>query len=304
MCGKNLIKGVFPHRVFSAVVCALPSPYSLVGHAGHPFLPATPTMISLDKVSFSYPASEKPIFLNLTLEIGKGSWVAISGPDGSGKTTLCKLVKGLLKPTSGSISFAEPCGQDRVGYLGGDPYDSLVGISVAEDVIFGLENLNLSQLEMEVRLEQALRWTGLLGMENRLVHTLSGGEQQKLALAGALAMGSDVLIIDEALNMIDNAARKITRDLMESLRKDRGLTILEAASVYFLPTVDRIIFLSDGEIMSDSSPDAFAASELGSRWIRLTGGVGALRQGLAAALGGVSASDEETKASETLKCNS
>jgi energy-coupling factor transport system ATP-binding protein len=297
-------KRVFPHRVFSVVARPLPSSFLLVGRAGRPFLSATLKMISLDKVCFSYSASGKPVFRGLSLEIEKGSWIVMAGPDGSGKTTLCKLVKGLLKPTSGSLTFDNSRGQDGVGYLGGDPYDSLVGISVAEDVIFGLENLNLSQPEMETRFKRALRWTGLSGMEERLVHTLSGGEQQKLALAGALAEGSDVLVIDEALNMLDKAARRMTLDLIDSLRKDRGLTILEAASACFQPRADRIIFLLGGEIVSDSSPDAFAASELGSRWVGLMGGETVLRRWVAAALGGVSTLDEETKDSETLKCSS
>jgi energy-coupling factor transport system ATP-binding protein len=234
-------------------------------------------MISLENICFSYPTSTRPVFCDLTLKIERGSWVLITGPDCSGKTTLCKLVKGLLRPTSGSVAFDDSRGQDSVGYLGGDPYDSLVGITVAEDVIFGLENLSLTQQEMAGRFEEALRWTGLSGMEGRLIHTLSGGEQQKLALAGALSGGSSVLVIDEALNMLDKATLKTARDLLQSLREERALTIIEAGSaIFFQPPVDRIIFLSDGKIASDSGVDAFAASELGSRWIRLTGGLEAL----------------------------
>jgi energy-coupling factor transport system ATP-binding protein len=237
-------------------------------------------MISLDKISFSYPGSAKAVFQDLSLNIARGTWVVIGGPDGSGKTTLCKLVKGLLRPTAGSVIFQAPLEQTRVGYLGGDPYDCLVGISVAEDVIFGLENLNLSQQEMERRLEEVLRWTELSGMEERLVHTLSGGEQQKLAFAGALAGGADVVVIDEALNMLDKAARRATFDLLESLRKERTLTIIEAASARFQSAADRIVFISNGTILSDSGIDAFMASELGSRWLQLISGSHALRQRL------------------------
>jgi energy-coupling factor transport system ATP-binding protein len=259
------------------------------------------TMVSLETVSFCYPNSEQPVFSNLSLTVKKGSWVVLVGPDGSGKTTLCKLVKGLLQPTSGSIAFSDCRGQGSVGYLGGDPYDSLVGISVAEDVIFGLENLNLSQHEMKRRLEEALRRTGLSGMEERLVHTLSGGEQQKLALAGALAEGIDVLVIDEAFNMLDKVARNATRDLLSMLRKERMLTIVEAASCHFESEADRIIFLSDGKIVSDSTVDAFVSSELGSRWLRLTGGIQALRRGLADMPDCLSALEEIIKRRRNIK---
>ncbi|HMK33575.1 MAG TPA: ABC transporter ATP-binding protein [Desulfomonilaceae bacterium] len=233
-------------------------------------------MLSVENVSFAYGAHEKPVFRGLNLTVSKGSWVLITGLDGSGKTTLCKLLKGLLQPLSGTIRY-DFSGQELIGYLGGDPYDSLVGISVAEDVIFGLENLGLSQKEMEKRLEQALRWTGLSGMEERLVHTLSGGEQQKLALAGALAMGAVVVILDEALNMVDRSSRSGIRRLLEHLRRVHDLTIIEAGH-QFHHLMDRIIFLADRDVFVDGSPELFRSSQMGGKWIEFMGGFEAFRQ--------------------------
>lgn len=241
-------------------------------------------MISLQSVTFSYPSSPKPVFNDLTFTVDKHSWLVIAGPNGSGKTTLCKLLKGMLRPTSGRIVFGDTITQDQVGYLGGDPYDSLVGITVQEDVIFGLENLGLSQPEMEERLRTALEWTGLQEMGNRLVHTLSGGEQQKLALAGVLAMGSKILIIDEALSMLDKSARAAIHHLMDELRKEKGLSVIEASTSNFTPMADRIIFLLDGKIAFDSTLKAFSSSDLGRRWNEMTGGVESLRRTLACAL--------------------
>lgn len=134
-------------------------------------------MIHIENLCFSYSPPTPLVLKGLTLTIENLSWVVLAGPDGSGKTTLGKIISGLLKPYSGSVQFNPPHDDQSVivGYLGGDPYDSLVGISVEEDIIFGLENMRLSASEIETRLNQALQWAGLKRMEKRLVHTLSGG---------------------------------------------------------------------------------------------------------------------------------
>ena len=126
-------------------------------------------MIRIENLAFSYSPPAPLVLKGLSLTIENLSWVVLTGPDGSGKTTLGKVISGLLKPHSGSIQFNPPQDNDSVivGYLGGDPYDSLVGISIEEDIIFGLENMQLSSSEIETRLRKALRWTGLTGIEKR-----------------------------------------------------------------------------------------------------------------------------------------
>lgn len=234
-------------------------------------------MIRIDNLSFSYPAAVRPVFTEFSLDIEHSSLVVIAGPDGSGKTTLGKLIGGLLEPNSGSINSSETPSPLDTGYLGGDPYDSLVGISVEEDVAFGLENLGLTRSEMKQRLDQALQWTELSGAEKRLTHTLSGGEQQKLALAGILAMGTRVMILDEALAMLDRPSRESIRSLLASLRDDLGITVVEISNrIEDILTADRIIFLSQGSVLYDGIPRDFLARPLGTRWSAGCGGVGAL----------------------------
>jgi energy-coupling factor transport system ATP-binding protein len=240
-------------------------------------------MIRIENLSFSYSPPAPLVLKGLTLTIENLSWVVITGQDGSGKTTLGKVISGLLKPHSGSIQFSPP--QDNnsgtVAYLGGDPYDSLVGISIEEDIIFGLENMQFSSSEIETRLQKALRWTGLAGMEKRLVHTLSGGEQQKVALAAALAVGCRIIVIDEALNMLDRPIRRSIRSLLSSLRAVPGLTVIEVThNLQEALTADRILFLSQGTILFDGTASNFLCSPDGSHWASLAGGT----MGLSSAL--------------------
>jgi len=238
-------------------------------------------MISLSSVSFSYLPG-KPLISDLSLQIERGSRVAILGPDGSGKTTLAKLIAGLLQPNSGSLVVSEDS-RVSVGYVGGDPYDALVGISVEEDILFGLENAQTPVDEIQGRLDQALKWTGLTGLEKRLTHMLSGGEQQKLALAGFLAVGTRVLILDEALLMLDASVRRSIRLLLEELRKEPGLTVIEIANdVEAVLAAERVVFLARGAIVVDAVPEDFLAGERGSHWLGLTGGLGALLEALLA----------------------
>lgn len=138
-------------------------------------------MIVVDDLWFSYPGSSHSLFQGLSLRVATCSWVVLTGPDGAGKTTLGRLIAGVYQPTRGKIRI-EPTDVGSgcaVGYVGSDPYDYLVGTTVEEDVTFGLENLGLSSTEITVRLKQALAWTGLQGMEQRLTHSLSGGGATK-----------------------------------------------------------------------------------------------------------------------------
>jgi energy-coupling factor transport system ATP-binding protein len=259
-------------------------------------------MIKVEDLSFTYAGGIKPALENVSLTLQNQAYVAVTGPIGSGKTTLCKMLKGLLKPSSGRVDFTEPhIGFFHVAYLGGDPYDSLVGTSVEEDVVFGMENYGFSQSEMKARLQQALLWTELAGMEKRLVHTLSGGEQQKLALAGALATGANVLILDEAMNMLDRPVRKSVRALLNALRMDPGLTIVEVThNPEDIALADRIIFVERGTVSFVSDYSAFAAHPVGKEWARAGGGLAGLEQELTHYGVDLSDCEENSRLSECL----
>jgi energy-coupling factor transport system ATP-binding protein len=245
-------------------------------------------MILLDRLCFSYTEATEAVFRDFDLGIACGSWVVMTGPDGGGKSTLGKLIAGLLRPQSGSVRIEG--GQGRrgitVGYLGGDPYDNLVGITVEEDVAFGLENRGMEPGEIAAKIDEALGLTGLRGMERRLTHTLSGGEQQKLGLASMLALDARVLILDEAFCMLDRPTRQRVRSLLGALRCDRGVTILEITQqLEDALTADRLVFLSCGRVEFDGPPGSFLTTEVGETWSAHAGGLPAVRSALCQRLG-------------------
>jgi energy-coupling factor transport system ATP-binding protein len=240
-------------------------------------------VIQLQDISYIYPGSERPALDRVSFALPRGQWLAVLGPTAAGKTTLCKLVKGILHPTAGSITRDFPAHSDhgRMGFLGGDPLDWFVGLTVEEEVVFGLENACFPHEEIRERLETSLHTTGLAGKERRLVHTLSGGEQQRLALCAALAAGCDFLIIDEALTMVERTVRAQLRSLLAELRLNQGLTILEVMqSVEDLLSVDRVLFLNEGHVVTDQDAKTFLEGALGRAWAKCVGGIGAVRAAL------------------------
>ncbi len=233
-------------------------------------------MISLTDIAYSYPGARSPLFNGISLRVDAGSWVAVAGPDGAGKTTLAKLLKDLIQPIAGTIS-GDSAIPERVAYLGGDPYDMIVGLSVEDDIVFGMENQAVAAEEIESRLQDALRWTGLESVRYRLSHTLSGGEQQKLVLAGALAMRVQTLVLDEALSMLHEPARTSIRLLIQQLRHQLGMTIVEMTNrPDDLLHAERIIVLDQGDISFDGTAREFISTRWARDWCTWGGGVGAL----------------------------
>jgi energy-coupling factor transport system ATP-binding protein len=233
-------------------------------------------MLHIENLCFSHPPGTIRLFENLNLTIESQCHTSIMGPDGAGKTTLGKLIKGLLVPKSGSIksTFTTTRKAVLVGYVGADPDDNLVGITVEDDIIFGLENLRLSHSAMLDRLALATRWTGLNGMEKRLTRSLSGGERQKVALAAVLAMGAQVVIFDEAFSMLDPAAGLMLRECIKSLIRSRETTVIEITSdLWHILASDRIIYLDQGHIRFDGGPALFLTSKEGQLWLQSQWGV-------------------------------
>ena len=222
------------------------------------------TRIQADQVSYTYEEAAAPALSKASVTIREGEFVAVLGHNGSGKSTLAKLLNALYVPTEGKILV---CGFDtaqdshvweirrRAGMIFHNPDNQIVATIVKEDVAFGLENLGVPTEEMIPRVESALAAVHMSRFADSAPHMLSGGQKQRVAVAGILAMEPSVLIADEATAMLDPSGRREVLDTVRALNRQKGITVVwithfmeEAAEA------DRILVISDGQIVSEGTP--------------------------------------------------
>ena len=220
--------------------------------------------IEFDRVTFSYPEREsEPLFSNFSLKITSGEWVAVVGPTGSGKTTLLKLIKGLLQPQSGEIRInGAPLHAGELNNFAAtvfaNPENQIVSPVVAEDVAFGLENAGLDPESIRVRVEETLRFVGLWGRARDFSHHLSGGEQQRLILAGALALRKGCLLLDDPLTMLGGRTRIQILELLEDIHRRELSTLLHTTHLLEEAVIsERLVALENGRLLFDGSPTSF-----------------------------------------------
>jgi energy-coupling factor transport system ATP-binding protein len=217
--------------------------------------------VSCERLTFSYPGGGQPALSEVSFELRPGEYVGVVGPNGGGKSTLVRLLNGLLRPDSGRVrvSGRDPATEPfevrkHLGVLFQNPENGLVAPFVEDDVAFGLENLGVPRGEMRERVAQAIRSVGLEGYERREPHTLSGGEKQRVALAGLLAVEPEVLALDEPTSMLDAAGRREVLERLEALRAEK--TVLHVTHhLEELLNADRILVLNGGELVANESPE-------------------------------------------------
>jgi energy-coupling factor transporter ATPase len=220
-----------------------------------------PPLVSCEDLTFSYLGAERPALGGVSFELRAGEYVGVVGPNGGGKSTLVRLLDGLLRPDSGEIRIGglDPATEpylvrERVGMLFQNPENGLVAPFVEDDVAFGLENLGVERDEMRERVREAIRAVGLEGYERREPHTLSGGEKQRVALAGLLALDPEILLLDEPTSMLDAAGRGEVLERLEGLRGAR--TVLHVTHhLEELLDADRILVLNAGRLVADVRPE-------------------------------------------------
>lgn len=212
--------------------------------------------ISINNLGFSY-SKERKILTDINLQITKGETVGAIGANGAGKTSLFLAICGILNRTHGTIElFDRPIqpGQfnPEIGLLFQNPDDQLFCPTVRDDIAFGLENLGLSAAEIDRRIDEALKLTGVSHLIDRIPHHLSGGEKCMVAIATVIAMLPQIILYDEPSANLDLRAR---RRLIEFLQASRETVIVASHDLeLILEVCDRVILLNQGEIIADGIP--------------------------------------------------
>jgi biotin transport system ATP-binding protein len=219
-------------------------------------------MIEVNNLSKRFPDGTLAL-KGINMTINQGEFIVIAGENGSGKTVLIKHFNGLLKPTRGQILLDKiPVEKNlrivrqRIGFVFQDPDSQILGQTVFDDLAFGPRNLGLSRDEIDRRVENALLVTGLTGKRHTPPFTLSGGEKQRVALAGVLAMEPDIIIFDEPFIHLDYEGVKQILSSMVSLHK-KGTTIILTTHDLgkVLAHASQLLILFKGELVLSGSPE-------------------------------------------------
>jgi energy-coupling factor transport system ATP-binding protein len=224
-------------------------------------------LIKFNNVSHVYHNEREDDTVSLSkinIDIHNGDFIAVIGANGSGKSTFAKHINGLLLPSKGNVIVD---GYDtknkeeiwelrkKVGMVFQNPDNQLVATTIEDDIAFGMENIGIEACEMKQRVEWALQLVGMADLRNKEPHLLSGGQKQKVVIAGALAMQTSYLVLDEPTSMLDPKGRKEILNTIKKLNREERITIIYIT--HFMSEAaefDKIIVLNKGEIALTGSP--------------------------------------------------
>ncbi|GAM93751.1 energy-coupling factor transporter ATP-binding protein EcfA 2 [Listeria monocytogenes] len=221
------------------------------------------SFVRLEHVFYKYEDTEKYAVKDVSISAQKGEWVALVGHNGSGKSTIAKLLNGLLFPEDGLIKIGHFVLSEKniwdirrqVGMVFQNPDNQFVGATVQDDVAFGLENHGVPHDTMVERVESALNEVGMQSYALHEPARLSGGQKQRVAIAGVLALQPDVIILDEATSMLDPRGRAEVMETIRIMREQEDITVISIThdldEVLF---ADRVIVMNNGEVHSEGTP--------------------------------------------------
>ena len=225
-------------------------------------------IISVEHLAFAYPGVEGqagvPVFEDLSVTIEQGSFVAILGTNGCGKSTLAKHFNSILLPSGGKVYVGGIDTSDPgrimavrrcVGMVFQNPDNQIVANVVEEDVAFGPENLGIASPEIRRRVDKALKQVGMYEYREHAPHLLSGGQKQRIAIAGVIALEPKCIVLDEPTAMLDPRGRADVMETILRLNREKGITVVlityhmdEAAMA------QRVLVLQQGKVLSDGTP--------------------------------------------------
>lgn len=226
------------------------------------------TAINVEHLAYTYPGVENTpgiaVFEDLNLQIEEGTFVAVLGSNGCGKSTLAKHFNTILLPSGGSVSVFGLNTADEekliairrtVGMVFQNPDNQIVANVVEEDVAFGPENLGIASPAIRRRVDAALKQVGMYEYREHAPHLLSGGQKQRVAIAGVIAMEPKCIVLDEPTAMLDPRGRKEVMDTIRRLNEQKNITVIlithhmdEAAQA------QRVVVLDKGKVALDGNP--------------------------------------------------
>ena len=242
----------------------------------------TEAMIQLKDIRFAYEqeegSSQQPLQFALdgvSFDVEKGSFVAIVGSNGSGKSTIAKHMNALLLPTSGTVlvdgmDTARVCEtapweiRKKVGMVFQNPDNQLVSSIVEDDVAFGPENIGIDPAEIRRRVDESLELVGMYEHRKKGPHLLSGGQKQRIAIAGVIAMDPECVVFDEPTAMLDPKGRREIMSIIKKLHSQGRTVVLITHFMEEAAEADRIIIMEHGKVHADGTPaEIFSREDLG-----------------------------------------
>jgi energy-coupling factor transport system ATP-binding protein len=234
-------------------------------------------LISIRQLSFKYQGAPQPAVRDVSFDLRDGEILAVLGANGSGKSTLARLMGGLLLPQEGAVlvdgvaTEHPPAGwfmHQHVGMVFQNPQNQIVSTVVENEVAFGLENLSYASLAMQQRVGECLAMVGLAHLRLANPHELSAGEQQRLAIASALAADPRHLLLDEATSLLDDQTRAALMQTVRQLARRLGLSVaLITHRMDEVLIADRVLVLAKGAVVFVDTPAAlFAQADRLADW--------------------------------------
>lgn len=230
-------------------------------------------MITVSNLQYSYTMDDTSVraLSDVSFHIPKGQWVAVCGHNGSGKSTLARLLDGLLEAESGTITvngitlMHETLWDVRqcIGMVFQNPDNQFVGVTVEDDVAFGLENQGVRPSDMPQRIETALELVGMSAYRTKEPSRLSGGQKQRVAIASVLAQQPQIIILDEATAMLDPKGRQQVLNVIRTLRESLDLTVISIThDIEEAMLADRVLVLQKGQLVYDDQPQVLFSGKV------------------------------------------
>ena len=225
--------------------------------------------IEIKNLNFSYDQTQD-VVKDVSFVVKKGSYTTLIGHNGSGKSTIAKLIIGLLEKEKGSILID---GEElrletiegirrKIGIVFQNPDNQFIGATVRDDIAFGLENHQVAPSEMDEIIENYAKEVGMSEYLDHEPTRLSGGQKQRVAIAGILSMKPEILILDEATSMLDPEGKEDINNLVKQLHKENNMTILSIThDVEEVLKSDHVIVMYEGRIVKDGTPSEVMKNE-------------------------------------------